>query len=136
MLDDATIAMRPSKRLSYDAGGAGEGAIARLDGTDRAYPTTGLADLDKWLGGWPLGELSVLAGLPGSGKPRSASSTMLRTAKAGNPAMLFSLEMTRVQLGARMLTDLAYDHKHPITYEDVVNRRVDRARQTSLGCRA
>jgi hypothetical protein len=55
MLDDATIAMRPSKRLSYDAGGAGE---ALLPGSTVwiAYPTTGLADLDKWLGGWPLGD--------------------------------------------------------------------------------
>ena len=123
MLDEVAVAMRKGRGLSYGAGDAGKGAMDRLS-------TTGLADLDKWIGAWPLGELTILAGRPGSGKSAVASSTMLRTADAGNAAIFFSLEMVREQLGARMLTDLAYDHARPIFYEDVLNRRIDaRARQ-------
>jgi replicative DNA helicase len=130
MLDELTVLMRKGRGFTYDAGGAGQGALARLDGEDRTYPTTGLDDLDKRVGGWPLGQLTVLAGRPGAGKSAVATSAMLRTAKAGNSALFFSLEMVKEQLGARMLTDLAYDHMLPIVYEDVLNRCVEpRARR-------
>jgi replicative DNA helicase len=49
---------------------------------------------------------------------------LLRTAAKGNAAAFFSLEMTKEQLGARMLTDLAYVQSQPVLYEDILNRRI------------
>ena len=132
MIDNVLADMRTGQRLSYDAGGAGAAALARLDSDARAYPTTGLEDLDKMIGGWPLGQLSVVAGRPGAGKSAVATSTLLRTAKTGIPAAFFSLEMTREQLGSRMLADLAYTRNAPIMYEDILNRRVDSGRRHRL----
>jgi replicative DNA helicase len=36
--------------------------------------------------------------------------------------------MTDEQLGARLLTDMAYDHKQPIEYEDILFRRAEKLR--------
>ena len=130
MIDNVLADMRTGQRLSYDAGGAGTPALARLDSDARAYPTTGLEDLDKMIGGWPLGQLSVVAGRPGAGKSAVATSTLMRTAKTGIPAAFFSLEMTREQLGSRMLAD---DTRNaPIMYEDILNRRIDSCRRPRL----
>jgi replicative DNA helicase len=59
MLDEVSASMRSGHRLSYDAGGAGAAAIAHMRGVDEAYPSTGLADLDDFLGGWPRRQLSI-----------------------------------------------------------------------------
>lgn len=133
MIDDVLAEVRSGRRLSYDAGEAGEAAIVHMDGKDRAYPTTGLADLDRTLGGWPLGQLSVLAGRPGAGKSAVASSMLWRAADAGNSAIFYSLEMTKEQLGARLLTDISYVRQSPIEYRDILNRAdVDDQRRERL----
>lgn len=123
-LDDVAASFRQSKRMVYTAGGAGAAAIANLDAVESTSPTTGLKDLDRMLGGWPKGELSVVAGRPGMGKSAFATSSLLRTAKAGHGCQFFSLEMTERQLGARMLTDVAYNSQRPIMYQDVLRREV------------
>lgn len=132
-IDGVLSEIRSGRRLSYNAGQAGEAALAHMDGTDRKYPTTGLKDLDYRLGGWPLGQLSVLAGRPGAGKSAVASSMLWRTAEAGNSAVFYSLEMTKEQLGARLLTDLAYVRQDPIEYQDILNRTgIDARRRERL----
>lgn len=123
-LDDVSASFRQSKCMVYTAGGAGAAAIANLDAVEATSPTTGLKDLDRMLGGWPKGELSVVAGRPGMGKSAFATSSLLRTAKAGHGCQFFSLEMTERQLGARMLTDIAYNSQRPIMYQDVLRRQV------------
>jgi replicative DNA helicase len=122
-LDEVLSTVRSQKRRSYDAGIAGRSAIDMLSSECAAYPTTGLVDLDAMLGGWPRGELSVLAGRPGTGKSAVASSVVLKAAKAGHPVAFFSLEMHGAQLGARMLTDLVFTGERPIHYEDILKRR-------------
>lgn len=131
---DAILAdARRGRRLSYDAGEAGDAAMKHLDGTDRPYPTTGLIDLDYRLGGWPLGQLSVLAGRPGAGKSAVASTMLWRAAEKGNAAAFFSLEMTKEQLGARLLTDISYVRSHPVEYQDILNRKeIDQHRRKLL----
>jgi replicative DNA helicase len=123
-LDDVSSSFRQGKRMVYTAGGAGAAAIANLDAVESTSPTTGLKDLDRVLGGWPKGELSVVAGRPGMGKSAFASSALLRAAKAGHGCQFFSLEMTERQLGARMLSDVAYSSQRPIMYQDILRRSI------------
>lgn len=124
-LDEVAASTRQSARSVYNAVGAADAAFEHMEGTARTSPTTGLADLDKMLGGWPKGELSVLAGRPGMGKSAVASTCLIRAAKAKHGCMFFSLEMTAKQLGARILTDLAYTADRPIYYQDILRRNID-----------
>lgn len=129
-LDDVFAAAKDGKRMVYDAAGAADAAIAHLDSSDDVYPTMGLADLDRITGGWPRGQLSVLAGRPGMGKSAAAASALRKAAARNHAAMFFSLEMTKQQMGARLLADMAFTAANPILYEDILNRRVgDRDRQ-------
>lgn len=122
-LDEILASVRAHKRRSYDAAQAGQSALDLLASKARPYPTTGLNDLDAMLGGWPRGELSVIAGRPGTGKSAVATSCVLKAARAGHPVCFFSLEMRDEQLGARMLTDLAFTQSTPLFYEDILKRK-------------
>ena len=77
--------------------------------------TTGLADLDKLLGGLQRSDLLILAGRPSMGKSALATNIALNAATAyrehqgkdGAVAALFSLEMSAEQLATRILSDKA-----------------------------
>ena len=122
-LDDVMSALRQGKRRTYDAQGAVDIALEHYASDARPYPTTGLADLDRMIGGWPLGQLSIVAGRPGMGKSAIATSFVLSAAKAGHGVAFFSLEMRGEQLGSRIVCDLAYQADDPIHYDDILNRR-------------
>lgn len=122
-IDDVISSLRAGRRQAYDAAGAADIALRHLSSEDRTYPTTGLADLDAICGGWPLGQLSIWAGRPGMGKSACATGAVLRASSAGHGVGFFSLEMQGEQLGARLMTDLAYTNREPIFYEDIINRR-------------
>lgn len=123
-LDNVLSSMRAKVRQQYDVGAAGEAALELVrTGSKLDYPTTGLIDLDKKLGGFPRGELTVIAGRPGAGKSAVATSLLLKTAKTGECVQFFSLEMHKKQLGARMLTDLAYVSQDPIEYQSILQGR-------------
>lgn len=63
---------------------------------------TGLADIDGLLGGLFEGEMTILAGRPGTGKTALATTIALNVARRGEKVVFFSLEMPRVQLWARV----------------------------------
>ncbi len=71
---------------------------------------TGLSDLDHMTTGFHKGELIVIAGRPGTGKTALALTIALNAAtRTGNnpnpvPVAFFSLEMSKLQLGLRMLS--------------------------------
>lgn len=70
--------------------------------------TTGLKDLDKWLGGLHGSDLIILAGRPSMGKTALATNIAFNAAKAtqaenGGITAFFSLEMSAEQLAARLL---------------------------------
>jgi replicative DNA helicase len=77
--------------------------------------TTGLADLDKKLGGLQRSDLIILAGRPSMGKTALATNMAVSAAKAymessgkeGAVAAFFSLEMSAEQLATRILADMA-----------------------------
>lgn len=67
--------------------------------------TTGLSILDKKMNGFRRGQLYVIAGRPGMGKSAVMCSMARRTALSGVGVMIFSLEMTRQEIFARMAAD-------------------------------
>ncbi len=76
--------------------------------------TTGILDLDRAILGFRPGEMIILAGRPGMGKTTvgtalalNASNVRLGARRAG--VALFALEMGEEAIGARCLSDLAYD---------------------------
>lgn len=72
--------------------------------------TSGLIDLDKWLGGLHPSDLLILAGRPSMGKTALATNIAFNAAyaaiqnnKNGAPVAFFSLEMSSEQLATRIL---------------------------------
>lgn len=72
--------------------------------------TTGLEDLDKWIGGLHPSDLIILAGRPSMGKTALATNISFNAAKAaltqkeGAGVGFFSLEMSAEQLATRILS--------------------------------
>ncbi len=72
--------------------------------------TTGLTDMDKWLGGLHPSDLIILAGRPSMGKTAlatniafNAAMSKMRGESVGAPVAFFSLEMSAEQLATRLL---------------------------------
>lgn len=65
--------------------------------------STGLADLDRVLGGLVASDLDILAGRPGMGKTALGLSIARHVAGAGTPTGFFSLEMSSRQLFYRLI---------------------------------
>ena len=65
--------------------------------------TTGFRDIDKMLGGLKKTDLVVLAARPGMGKTAFALNVAENAAMAGHSVLVFSMEMSKEQLGQRML---------------------------------
>lgn len=77
--------------------------------------TSGLADLDKKLGGFQHSDLIILAGRPGMGKTalatniayRAARAHALKSKEAGAIVGFFSLEMSEDQLATRVISEIS-----------------------------
>lgn len=65
--------------------------------------TTGLTDLDAMLGGWQPSDLVILAARPSMGKTAFMCGAAIAAAKAGYHVAISSLEMSKRQLGIRMV---------------------------------
>ena len=79
----------------------GQEAAARGTGLDGV--TSGLAGVDRMLGGWPIGAMSVVAGRPAMGKSAFGLTVASRAAAAGHRVLFASLEMRPEQVGARLV---------------------------------
>lgn len=126
--------LRPALRQST-AGAAAASLMADIESDTPSDPpvSTGLGAVDRLIGGYRRGTLLILAGRPGMGKTSLAGSSALKVAAAGHGVLFFSKEMTKEQLVARLLTDLAFRHTEPILYEQILNReRFDEERRTML----
>ena len=74
-----------------------------LDAGNVDYLKTGLVDLDKVLGGFKPGEMSIIAARPSNGKTSLALSIAALMAKAGKKVLFSSLEMSKHQLLKRLI---------------------------------
>lgn len=65
--------------------------------------TTGLSTLDRMLNGLNPGQLMILAARPSVGKTALGLNILEHVTRLGNSALMFSLEMPRREIGARLL---------------------------------
>ena len=65
---------------------------------------TGVSTLDETTGGLRAGELIVIGALPGAGKTALACQIVTANAEARNPVGVFSVEMSKWDMGRRFLT--------------------------------
>lgn len=96
------------------------------DSDDGSLISTGIASLDRFMGGWPRGELSLIAGRPSMGKSALLSAIARRGAKKGLNLLIFSLEMPKKTLAARMLSDFVYGSRSElqIPYADILRKKL------------
>ncbi len=93
---------------------------ARARGAGLTGITWGLADVNRSTGGIHKRDLTLIGGRPSMGKTTVGLSTCLKAAKAGHGVGFISLEMDADKLGARAVTDLAYDMSVKVPYQDVI----------------
>ncbi len=141
LLDDAEArltAMRTgqaqTEASSFSLGEVARRLIARAEEsatrTDSMVPPTGLTDIDAALGGgYPPGTLIVFAGATGSGKTQFMASSARKTARAGWGVLMFSLELPKDQVGARLMAaemaHAALRGQHTMSYSDAIKPKVD-----------
>ncbi len=82
-------------------------------GTGMRGDTTGLRVLDNKLNGYKAGQLYVIAGRPGMGKSAFMCSSLRCTAASGVGVAIYSLEMTKEEISARMIADACNTTKAP-----------------------
>jgi len=80
---------------------------ARKDGKSKSAIHTGIGSVDELTGGLRLGYLSVMAGLPGVGKTAAVIGIISHNANHGIPCLLFSIEMDRLDMGTRFISQLS-----------------------------
>lgn len=68
---------------------------------------SGIPDLDRIIGGFFPGELTIIGARPGAGKSAMGMNIALAAAKAGHKAAFVSLEMVCEQLGQRVFSQRA-----------------------------
>lgn len=125
-----------SQKIKADGNGVGERALvdvlADVAGETEAEQIearqgrsvripTGLPSLDRFLwGGWGKGQLIILAARPSVGKTAVMLQFAKAAARSGRPTLVFTLEMTKQELGRRLLfsTDL-------VAQEDMMGKDVN-----------
>jgi replicative DNA helicase len=88
---------------------------------ERRGLSTGLIDVDRKLGGLRPDQLIVVAARPSIGKSALALGIATHTARGGQTAMVFSVEMGRLELARRLLTGGGVDS------ERMASARLDEA---------
>lgn len=68
--------------------------------------TTGFKELDRLLGGFQNGELIIIGGRPGMGKTALMLKMARAAAESGKAPCIYSLEMSKISLGNRMLLSM------------------------------
>jgi replicative DNA helicase len=116
VLNDVLAEGRQRKTRSsfYDATSELIDGMVNDDGGSRL--TTGITSLEKITGGWRRGQLALLAGRPSMGKSTVGVAMALASAKRDIGTAIFSLEMSRPEIAARMCSDLTWEPRDRIEY--------------------
>lgn len=123
-LDTIIAASRPNQLSWMTAEASAQKLLHDLDSGLLAKPIpTGLTDLDRIIGGWRRCEMDVFAARPSMGKSALGSSLPLHPARAGYGVLIFSLEMTKAMVAARLLSDLVWNRDSPIEYTNILKGR-------------
>jgi replicative DNA helicase len=103
---------RAAEDMTLDACDLGLATIANIDRRRDMDPdtfdglATGLRDLDKVLRGLKGGDLVIIAGRPAMGKTVLAMNIAEHAGRFAGPAIVFSMEMSKDQLGDRQAASL------------------------------
>lgn len=130
-IEGLNIAIASERKPSPAAAMVGEVArdlVDTLDDPDDdSMISTGLRSLDRAIGGWPRGELSLVAGRPSMGKSAVLAAAVRRAAKKGQNILFFSLEMPRKTVTARMLSDFAYTSREDmrVPYAGILRKELN-----------
>ncbi len=92
--------------------------LTELAESGSAFPglSTGLADLDRKINGLNKSDLILIAARPGMGKTSLALNITLNAAKkSGKTIAFFSLEMSREQLGMRLMSNESFVDNQKLT---------------------
>lgn len=132
-IDDIMAAARV-KRTWSTAGEAFREVMDHLlsDKSDLSM-TTGFRDLDRIIGGWRRKQFAILAGRPSMGKSTVALGSLLRTAQQGVGVVLFSLEMDRLSMMARCVSDLAWSGEDRLPYVDILAGKLTARQEEKVG---
>lgn len=103
-------------------------------GESADFVSTGIGALDRAMGGWPRGEMTIVAGRPSMGKSAVLFSSARQAAKRGVNVLIFSLEMRRKAVMARMLSDVAWatNGVDSVPYEQILRREIDQRQECRL----
>lgn len=114
-------------QTAYDAAYDSMREAERMaNGAEVIAVPTGLAQLDKEIGGFRGSDLIVIPGRSGMGKSAVMGGLSLRASLAGYPTIVFSLEMKRRQWVERLVADLDFDNAcgdGPLWYSKFRNGR-------------
>ena len=125
MFGEMLSGLRRQRISSFSAGELAQGTIERLKA--RGKPNlvdTGLESLNRDIGGWPRGELTVLAGRPSMGKSTIALSCIRQAGRKAVASMLFSMEMGKDAVVDRMLADGVWNNQTPILYKNIIHGNI------------
>lgn len=79
--------------------------------------SSGIAGIDSIVGGWQRGDLVIVAARPSVGKTALATTMAANAAfRSGKAIAIFSLEMSREQIGSRMLSSVSGIGLHEIRH--------------------
>lgn len=121
-IDDLLGMVRGAQRTNYRVAEVyEESAKAMSNGEVDASFSTGLKSVDRVIGGWRHGEYSILAGRPSMGKTMASIVFAKNVAKRGQGVMVFSLEMTRQQFGARMISEGVWNSNGGVPYTNILS---------------
>ena len=87
---------------------------------------SGFRDLDALTGGWQQSDLIIMAARPGMGKTALALNWVLSAVRNRFPTAIFSLEMSRTQLMARMVSAVARINSAKIRKGNLDDREQDK----------
>lgn len=123
-IDTVRAALSEAKATRESAGQSADSLLQQVNSIRMGVEpprgaTTGFLDLDRVMLGYRPGELVVLGARPGMGKTTFGTSSLRQSAKAGNGMLLFSLELPREAVAARLMADQIYDNRHPLTHSKI-----------------
>lgn len=120
-LDGIAAQLRNAKPTSHTIGELSQRVVDMLASGDITHLVdTGLSDLNKEIGGFARGELTILAGRPGMGKTTLALSMLRQAARKGVTSTFFSMEMPSTAVAARLLSDALFNSQMPVPYKDII----------------
>ncbi|MFF0378783.1 replicative DNA helicase [Actinoplanes missouriensis] len=132
-IHEATVSQKPGNLQRYaDFHDAELDHLEKLmNGEVRRGMSTGLGVLDDLIGGFLPGQLVIPAGRPGMGKSTAGLGFAIAAARRGNPALVFSLEMSRRELTWRLLSAVGGIDLSAFTSGRMTPDQLDKAKRAS-----